>query len=415
MNNLNMNIVNLPEHLLFFIHSFISSRPDLLHHQRNFEQRPPYWSVEYDAEARTNLNWVDFMNSTVAFHELKGKSLYLALNKSKSLRYLNEINFQEQINGQLLQNCRNQLALQFISEFPWNQSLENLHFLKLKRVSSPIPLRIICKVKILDITECTVDFIADPPEAIESEVLVLIVVHHISFNNIKLPHLHKLYVDHCSSLDLSSIPKRVLEKLDSFGLRFVTTAVNERTDVSTIRKLVLSGDVIMNKVVQDFSSAKEMDITDLGSFRHENQIPTNRLSHLLKLTIQNVIPNFLFSSMSLIFLHISYCPGVRNLNTSIFPSLKELHLDSCYGMESLTVPVESSLQRFCFQGEFPQLKRITMNITVKIMKFYSFYTHRTFVWSGSHVVCRFLEMNNEMKTDVTVPQINHWICRCGIW
>jgi hypothetical protein len=171
----------------------------------------------------------------------------------------------------------------------------------------------------------------------------------------------------------------------------------------------------MNEVVHDFSSTEEIDITDLGAFRREDQIPTNSFSNLLKLTIRNFIPNFLFSSVKLIFLRITYCPGVRNLNTSIFPSLKELQLDTCYGMESLTIPPESSLQTFCFQGEFLRLKRITMNIPVKIMKFYRFSIHQTFVRSGSRVVCRFLEMNNENKTDVTEEQINKWIRRGGIW
>jgi hypothetical protein len=157
-----MNIVNLPEHLLLFIHSFVSNRPVSIHHQRHFEPYTSCRRVESDVEARTNLSWVNFMNTTVAFRELKGNSFYLALNIATSPRYLNENNFQEQTNGQVLRNCRNQLAIQFISEFPWKKCLENLHFLKLNLISTPIPLRIICKVKILDITDCTVDFTVDP-------------------------------------------------------------------------------------------------------------------------------------------------------------------------------------------------------------------------------------------------------------
>jgi hypothetical protein len=82
-----------------------------------YESRFERFPDEQRRTSETDVNWLNFLNTTVKFQELKEKTVFFPLNEEWSREYLSDRAFRSLIHS-LTKKPRNQISLYFSYAFP---------------------------------------------------------------------------------------------------------------------------------------------------------------------------------------------------------------------------------------------------------------------------------------------------------
>jgi hypothetical protein len=307
-----MGIESLPTHLLLMIHSVLCVRPFSIHNQEYY-QYDLILLYSHSKVVKENTSWTNLLNTTKQFQDLKFSFLYLSLNKTWSMEYLNNRFFRVFLQNAHLKNPREQLALHLSGSGMSFTNLNNLHFIMLSNVKN-IPISCVHEVKFIHLISCTF-----------SEANPVVHGHIVSFEKmessfelITFTHLRKLYLFCCPIKHIARLNEYPnLEVVALGGCTF--NQPNELFSCQHLDGLLVSASLISH--LTDCSKVNNVSLADcneattgISAFYNSKYLFAEDCIFL------NQIHHFKFLN-ELVLLN---CSGCIEFEISIFPELKKI-------------------------------------------------------------------------------------------
>jgi hypothetical protein len=340
-----MGIESLPTHLLLIIHSVLCVRPFSIHNQEYY-QYDLILEYSHSEVVQEDTSWTNFLNTTKKFQELKFSFLYLSLNKTWSVEYLNNRFFRVFLQKAHLKNPRAQLALHLSDSVPSFTNLNSLHFIMLSNVQN-VPISYVHEVKFIHLISCT---FSEMNPVVHGQVVSLEEME-ISFELITFTNLRKIYLFFC--------PIKHIARLNEYPhLKFVALGnctfnqANERFSCQHLDGLLVSARLISH--LTDCSHVNNVSLTNCNEATSGISAFYNSKYLLVEeCVVLNQIHHFKFLN-ELVLLSSSGC---IEFEISVFPELKKLCFFNCLDMKKFIIN-GTSLRKLTMEGKFPSLQMI---------------------------------------------------------
>jgi hypothetical protein len=346
-----MHFLNLPDHLFFVIHSFLSSRPRTIENEK--EHLDSYHFREYRGdcllyslvhqESQSLNKWNCVLTTTPKFSELKKQASFLSFSPKWSMEFCTNEQFNSYVQQQIIMSSSEQLSLRFNKEFPSNQL--NHYFcvyqLDLNDLDVAISLSTLKDVKILELSRC---FITDESCSLNSLVFsIFCLKNSISFQKILFTKIIRVYLAGGESISPNVAHLSALGNYPTLKQLFIN---EERSSLSSfhdppvdclhVEKLYLTDASL--SIVKNLSGIEELHVY------------SNLDLDLLMVPKTHGDPSSLLPGLGkLISLHLYWCDLVDNIHTNIFPCLRVFTLTECSEFSGIYLD-GNSLEIFSLDG-----------------------------------------------------------------